>query len=53
VRSLDGLEVDRERMRANIVAETLSEAARVGSDPTRPEDYLGSVNLFIDRALGR
>jgi 3-carboxy-cis,cis-muconate cycloisomerase len=50
-RSLDGLQVDRERMRANIVAETLSEAQRVGDDAARPEDYLGSAEAFIDRAL--
>jgi 3-carboxy-cis,cis-muconate cycloisomerase len=52
-RSLDALEVNRERMRANIVAETLSEAKRVGVDAARPEDYLGSVDAFIDRALHR
>ena len=50
-RSLDGLEVDRERMRANITAETLSEAQRVGADAARPDDYLGSAEAFIDRAL--
>jgi 3-carboxy-cis,cis-muconate cycloisomerase len=50
-RSLDGLEVDRERMRANIAAETLSEAERVGDDAARPDDYLGSAEAFIDRAL--
>jgi len=52
-RSLDGLEVDRERMRANIAAETLSEAERVGIDAAQPDDYLGSVDAFIDRALKR
>ena len=50
-RSLDGLEVNRERMRANIAAATLSEAEQVGVDAARPEDYLGSVDAFIDRAL--
>ncbi len=50
-RSLDGLEVDRERMRANIAAETLSEAERVGDDSARPDDYLGSAEAFIDRGL--
>jgi len=51
-RSLDSLEVDRERMRANIAPETLSEAQRLGVDAAKPEDYLGSVDEFIDRALG-
>ena len=51
--SLDGLEVDHERMRANIAAETLSEAERVGIDAAQPDDYLGSVDAFIDRALRR
>jgi 3-carboxy-cis,cis-muconate cycloisomerase len=50
-RSLDGLEVDRERMQTNIVAETLSEAERVGIGAGRPEEYLGSADTFIDRAL--
>jgi 3-carboxy-cis,cis-muconate cycloisomerase len=52
-RSLDGLDVNAERMRANITPETLSEAERVGIDAARPEDYLGSANAFIDRALRR
>lgn len=52
-RSLDGLEVNRERMRANITPETLSEAERLGIDAGQPEDYLGSTNAFIDRALRR
>ena len=51
VRSLDGLEVDPERMRANIAAETLSEAERVGISVARPDEYLGSAEAFIDRAL--
>jgi 3-carboxy-cis,cis-muconate cycloisomerase len=50
-RSLTGLEVDRERMRANIVPETLAEAARFGIEVERPEDYLGSSAAFVDRAL--
>ena len=50
-RSLEGLQVDAERMRANISADTLSEAQRFGIDTARPEDYLGSTNAFIDRAL--
>jgi 3-carboxy-cis,cis-muconate cycloisomerase len=49
-RSLDGLEVDVDRMRSNIAADTLSEAARFGG-AERPEDYLGSTDWFIDRAL--
>ena len=50
-RSLAGLEVDVERMRANISPATLAEAARVGVDASRPKDYVGSVDAFIDRAL--
>ncbi len=50
-RSLDGLEVDAARMRANIAPEALAEAARFGVEASRPEDYLGSVDAFIDRAL--
>jgi 3-carboxy-cis,cis-muconate cycloisomerase len=50
-RSLEGLEVDRERMRANIVTETLSEAEGIGIDVARPDEYLGSAAAFIDRAL--
>lgn len=46
--TLDGLEVDVERMRANIREETLSEAQ---GDATSPEDYLGSAGAFVDRAL--
>jgi 3-carboxy-cis,cis-muconate cycloisomerase len=48
LRALDGLEVDVERMRANIRDDTLSEAR---GDATRPEDYLGSAEVFVDRAL--
>ncbi len=50
-RSLSGLKVDAKRMRANISADTLSEAHRLGIDASEPEDYLGSANAFIDRAL--
>jgi len=50
-RSLDGLEVDAARMRANISPDTLAEAARFGIAAERPEDYLGSVDAFVDRAL--
>jgi 3-carboxy-cis,cis-muconate cycloisomerase len=49
-RSLDGLEVDAGRMRANIRPETLAEAERFGG-AGRPEDYLGSAGVLIDRAL--
>jgi len=50
-RSLDGLEVDAQRMRANIASATLSEAERFGLAAEQPEDYLGSTDAFIDRAL--
>ena len=49
--ALDGLEVDVERMRSNLRPETLSEAERFASAAREPEDYLGSANAFIDRAL--
>jgi 3-carboxy-cis,cis-muconate cycloisomerase len=48
-RTLDGLEVDAERMRANLRPETTSEAGR----EVEPEDYLGSADAFVDRALAR
>jgi len=50
-RSLDGLQVDVPRMRANITDETLSEARRLGVESSRPEDYLGAAGTFVDRAL--
>ena len=50
-RSLGSLEVDVARMRANLSGDTLSEARRFGFDVSVPEDYLGSVETFIDRAL--
>jgi 3-carboxy-cis,cis-muconate cycloisomerase len=50
-RSLEGLEVDAGRMRANIGADTLSEAHRLGIAADEPEDYLGSAGEFVDRAL--
>ena len=50
-RSLDGLQVDAARMRANISDDTLSEARRLGIDATTPDDYLGSAGVFVDRAL--
>jgi 3-carboxy-cis,cis-muconate cycloisomerase len=49
--TLDNLEVDVERMRENIRAETLSEAARLGEPVSRPEEYLGAADAFVDRAL--
>jgi 3-carboxy-cis,cis-muconate cycloisomerase len=48
-RALDELRVDAERMREDLRAETLSEAGR---DVT-PEEYLGSADAFIERALDR
>ncbi len=49
--TLAGLEVDTERMRANVGEDTLSEAHPLGIDATRPEDYLGAAGSFVDRAL--
>jgi 3-carboxy-cis,cis-muconate cycloisomerase len=51
-RSLETLQVDPGRMRANLSAATLSEADQLGIQAVRPEDYLGSADAFIDRALG-
>lgn len=50
--ALEGLQVDRERMRANLRDETMSEARRLGFEGA-PEDYLGSADALIGRALGR
>jgi 3-carboxy-cis,cis-muconate cycloisomerase len=50
-RSLDGLQVDAARMRANITNETLSEARRLGIEVSGPDDYLGAADVFVDRAL--
>jgi 3-carboxy-cis,cis-muconate cycloisomerase len=52
-RSLEGLRVDVERMRANLSDATLSEARRLGIDAARPDEYLGDVGTFVDRALAR
>ena len=52
-RSLDGLHVDVQRMRDNVLPATLSEAERLGFDVSVPEDYLGAVDAFVDRALER
>jgi 3-carboxy-cis,cis-muconate cycloisomerase len=49
--TLEGLEVDAERMRANMRGETLSEAGRFGLEPTSADEYLGSASAFVDRAL--
>jgi 3-carboxy-cis,cis-muconate cycloisomerase len=51
--SLGGLRVDVERMRSNISDDTLSEARNLGFDTAAPDEYLGSVAMFIDRALAR
>jgi 3-carboxy-cis,cis-muconate cycloisomerase len=51
--ALDGLEVDTERMRANIPPGALDEAARFGIDAQQPEQYLGAAGAFVDRALAR
>jgi 3-carboxy-cis,cis-muconate cycloisomerase len=50
-RSLEGLQVNAGRMRANIADETLSEARRLGIDVSGPDDYLGAAGVFVDRAL--
>jgi 3-carboxy-cis,cis-muconate cycloisomerase len=49
--ALEGLEVDVERMRANISDDTLSEARRLNIAADSPEDYLGAAGAFVDRAL--
>jgi 3-carboxy-cis,cis-muconate cycloisomerase len=49
--TLEGLEIDAERMRANVGDETLSEAKRFAPEAARPEDYLGSADAFVERAL--
>jgi hypothetical protein len=49
--TLEGLEVDAERMRANVSDETLSEARRIGIEAEAPEDYLGAAGAFVDRAV--
>ena len=53
--TLDGLRVDKERMRENLREETLSEQAVFRSDGVgrtlEPSDYLGSADAFVDRAL--
>lgn len=49
--TLEGLEVDAERMRANVSDDTLSEARRLHMDADGPEDYLGAAGRFVDRAV--
>ena len=49
--TLEGLQVDAERMRANISDDTLSEARRLDIEADTPEDYLGASGAFVDRAL--
>jgi len=49
--ALAGLEVDTERMRSNIREDTLAEAGRLGIDAATPDEYLGSADAFVDRAL--
>jgi 3-carboxy-cis,cis-muconate cycloisomerase len=49
--TLEGLEVDEEKMRANISRDVLSEAERFGVDAAEPADYLGSADAFVTRAL--
>ena len=51
--TLEGLEVDAPRMRRNLGAETLAESERLGDPAREPEDYLGSAEAFVDRALAR
>jgi 3-carboxy-cis,cis-muconate cycloisomerase len=51
--ALEGLEVDAGRMRANIPSDALAEAARLGIDAERPDDYLGAAGTLVDRALAR
>jgi hypothetical protein len=51
--ALEGLEVDARRMRENLRAETLAESERLGEPAREPEDYLGSAEAFVDRALAR
>ena len=48
-RTLETLEVGAERMRTNLRAEATSEAG----GEVAPEDYLGSADAFVDRALAR
>jgi 3-carboxy-cis,cis-muconate cycloisomerase len=49
--SLDGLQVDAERMRANMSADVLSEQRSFGGDGSDPASYLGAAEAFVDRVL--
>jgi 3-carboxy-cis,cis-muconate cycloisomerase len=49
--TLERMDVDPERMRANLRAETMSEAQRFAPEAREPEDYLGAASAFVDRAL--
>jgi 3-carboxy-cis,cis-muconate cycloisomerase len=49
--TLNGLGVDVDRMRSNLRPEVLSEAERFAPEAREPEDYLGSADVFVDRAL--
>jgi 3-carboxy-cis,cis-muconate cycloisomerase len=49
--TVEGLEVNVERMRENIRAETLSESGRLGEAATDPEEYLGAADAFVEQAL--
>jgi 3-carboxy-cis,cis-muconate cycloisomerase len=49
--TLAGLEVDAERMRANLRAETLSEATRFRPEVSTYAQYVGVADAFVDRAL--
>jgi 3-carboxy-cis,cis-muconate cycloisomerase len=49
--TLHGLEVDADRMGANLSAETMSEAERFAPDARQPTEYLRSADALIDRAL--
>jgi 3-carboxy-cis,cis-muconate cycloisomerase len=49
--TLDEVEVDADRMRANLRAGTMSEAERFAPDADTPEEYLGAADALVDRAL--
>jgi hypothetical protein len=49
--TLEGLEVDAERMRANVSQATLSEAHRLHIEAEAPEDYVGAASAFVERAV--
>jgi 3-carboxy-cis,cis-muconate cycloisomerase len=51
--TLEGLQVNVERMRENVGEDTLSEQAALLGEESRPDPagYLGSADAFVDRAL--